>query len=167
MSSLVSFLVFCQALGAFGGAFSAVWGELSYVRAIRDGMVDAAEQAHLNIIAKGLQFGISLLLVASLGLMVLSYIAHVTFQPAMTSSYWMFIVLALLIISIFWALLRRRIPFVLGSAATLAAWWLLVYLAIGKLHALPVSVAVSFFVVATALFYAILRSARFLTLPKT
>ena len=51
MTTLTSFLVFCQALGASIGAFTAVWSELAYVRAMRDGKIDVAERAHLRSIA--------------------------------------------------------------------------------------------------------------------
>ena len=67
MDTLVSFLFFCQALGALGGALAAVWGEASYIRAVRAGHLDRAERAHLDAIAKGLRFGMVLLLLASLG----------------------------------------------------------------------------------------------------
>ena len=125
MAALVSFLVFCQALGASVGALTALWSEFAYVRAMRDGKIDVAERAHLDIIAKGLRFGMALLLLASLGLVIVAYVVRAIPQPALTPSYWTLIVLALLVIGVSLALSRRRISFTLGSAIVFTAWWLL------------------------------------------
>ena len=116
MTPFISFLVFCQALGAFSGAFAAVWGELAYIRAMKDGKIDTAERAHLTIIANGLRFGMLLILLSSFGLVVVAYALHAALQPALSVSYWTLIVLTILIIGVSWALSRRRISFALGSA---------------------------------------------------
>src|SRR3989344_9268396 len=100
MTTLIAFLVFCQALGALIGAVTAVWSELAYVRAMRDGKVDTAERAHLAVIAHGLRYGMTLLLLASLGLVIVAYMRGSPLQPALTPSYWTFIALALLVISV-------------------------------------------------------------------
>ena len=165
MTTLIFFFLFCQVLGAFSGVFAAIWGERAYICAMRDGKIDTAEQEHLAVIGKGLRFGMSLLLTASLALIVSAYTLHNALQPALTASYWIFITLALLIIGISWALSRRRISFVFGSAAAFAAWWLLAYLTLGRL---PISFgsAVALYVVFTAIMYAVLRSVHFLALRK-
>lgn len=167
MTALVSFFIFCQALGAFIGAFAAVWGELAYIRAMRDGKIDAAERAHLHVIGHGLRFGMSLLLLASLGLVIVAYAKHAALQPALSASYWIVIVLALLVIGISWALSRQRISFAFGSAIAFTAWWFLAYLTLGWIPPLSFGAAVAFFVIATAIFYALLQYARFLALHKT
>ena len=82
----------------------------------------------------------------------------------MTPSYWTFVALALLIISVSWALSRRHISFTFGSASIFTAWWFLVYLSFGWLS-LSFGAAVMSFVVATAIFYAVLYYARLLALP--
>ncbi len=165
METLVFFLVFCQALGAVTGAVTAVWAELAYVRAMRDGRIDSAERAHLRIIGKGLQFGLALLLLASFGLVVAAYVQQAALQPALTPWYWTFIALALLIISVSWALSRKHISFSLGSASLFTAWWFLVYLAFGWLP-LSFGAAAMSFIVATAIFYAVLHYARLLTVHR-
>ena len=134
MEALISLLVFCQALGALGGALAVVWGELAYVRAMRDGKIDSAERTHLRIIAHGLRFGMMLLLLSSLGLIIIAYWLRTTPQPALSASYWMLIVLA--------------------------------YLTLGLFPPISFGAAVAFFVVATAIFYAVLQSGRFLALRK-
>ena len=164
MTTLVSFLAFCQALGALVGAFTAVWSELAYIRAIRDGHIDGAERAHLDVIAKGLRFGIALLLLASFGLVVVDFILQATLQPALSASYWTSILLAFLIIGVSWALSRRRISFAFGSAILFTTWWFLAYLTFGLLPPLSFGATVAFFVVATGIFYALLQYARFLVL---
>lgn len=160
MSALISLLLFCHLLGAFTGIATAIGGEFAYLRAIRDGKIDAAERAHLRIAARGLRFGMSLLLLASFALVILAYILHEPLQPALTASYWIFMTLVLLIIGLSWALARRRVSFALGSAALLAAWWLLAYLTLGRLP-LSYGAAIALYVVLTAVVYVLLRSVRF------
>ena len=167
MNALVSLLVFCQALGALGGAFAVIWGELAYVRSVRDGTIDAAERAHLRVIANGLRFGMVLMLLSSFGLIIVDYLVHGMQQPALSTSYWVLIVLVFLVIGVSWALSRRRVSFSLGSAILFAAWWFLAYLTLGWMPPLSFSAAAAFFVVATAIFYAVLQSARFFALSST
>lgn len=166
MAALTPFLVFFQAFGAFVGALTAVWSEIAYLRAMRDGNVDAAERAHLTVIAKGLRFGMMLLLVASLGLVIVAYMAQAELQPALTPSYWTLIALALLTISISWALSRKHISFALGSAAIFTGWWFLAYLSFGWLAPSSFGAAAMSFVVATAIFYGVLQYARMLASPR-
>ena len=167
MTALISFTIFCQTLGALVGAFATVWGEFAYIQAIRDGKIDHAERAHLRAIAHGLRFGMTLLLISSFALVVIAYVLHNEVQPALTESYWVLLVLALLIVYVSWALSRKRISFALGSAIAFTAWWLLAYLILGWLPALPFISTIAFFVVATGIFYAILQYARTLAHPKS
>ena len=167
MTALVAFIVFCQALGALVGAFSTVWGEIAYMHAIRDGKLDHAERMHLRAIGHGLRFGMTLLLIASLALVVVAYLSRAALQPALTPGYWTLIVFAILIVYVSWALSRNRISFGLGSAIAFTAWWFLAYLTIGWIPPLAFSSAVAFFVVATGIFYGILQYARLLAHPKT
>ena len=161
MNSLIPFLVFCQALGALVGAVTAVWSEMAYVRAMKDGRIDSAERAHLDIIAHGLRYGMTVHLLASLGLVIAAYVGMNALQPALTPSYWILIALALLIISVSWALSRKHISFPLGSASIFTAWWFLVYLSFGWLP-LSFGAAAMSFIVATAIFYGLLYYARLL-----
>lgn len=166
MTSFVAFIVFCQVLGALIGAFSTVWGEIAYLHAMRDGKLDHAERMHLRAIAHGLRFGMTLLLLASLALVVAAYLSHFAIQPALTSTYWTLIVFALLIVYVSWALSRGRISFGLGSALAFTAWWFLAYLTLGWLPPLSFGATLAFFVVATGVFYAILSYARMLAKPR-
>lgn len=165
MATLVAFLIFCQTLGALVGAITAVWSEMVYVRALRDGRVDTAERKHLDIIAHGLRFGMTLHLLASLGLIISAYIMRDSIQPALTPSYWTLIALPLIIITVAWALSHKHISFSLGSASIFTAWWFLVYLSFGWLP-LYFGAAVMSFIVATAIFYGLLYYARLLVTPK-
>ncbi len=167
MLAIVSLLVFFQALGASIGALTAVWGEIAYMRAMRDGKIDVAERAHLRVIAHGLRLGMLLILLSSLGLVVTAYVFEANIQPALTASYWILIALALLIVGISWALSRRRISFSLGTAALFTAWWFLAYLTLGWLPLISFGAATAFFLVATMIFYAVLQGARFFTLRKS
>ncbi|TSA44007.1 hypothetical protein D4R49_01050 [bacterium] len=166
MPALVPFLFFCQALGASVGVFTAVWSEVAYIHAMRDGKVDHAERVHLNALAKGLRFGMTLLLLASLGLVVAAYVLQVAVQPALSASYWTSIALSLLIICVTWALSRHKVSFSLGSAIVFTAWWFLAYLTIGWLPSLSFGSAAALLVLATAVFYVFLHYGRFLALRK-
>lgn len=167
MTALIELLAGSQALGAFIGAGMAIWSELAYIRAMRDGKIDAAERTHLEALGKGLRFGMTLLLLSSLGLVIVDYELGLSPQPALSASYWMLIVLALLIIGISWALSRRFVSFALGSAVIFSSWWFLVFLTIGQLPATSFGAAIFLLLVATALFYALLAYTRFLLLRKS
>ena len=104
MDSLVAVFAFSQGIGALIGALSAVWSEYAYIRAMHDGRIDHAEREHLRVIGRGLTFGMSLLLIASIGLVVLAYARAAVPQPAFTSSYWTLIVLVFIILGSSWAL---------------------------------------------------------------
>ena len=163
--NLVAILIFFQALGALGGAASAVLGEIAYVHARRDGHIDRAERAHLAHLARGLRFGMLLVLLASFGLVVEAYRHASVVQPALTASYWILIGLALIIVYASWALSRGKISFALGSAIAFTGWWFLGYLTLGRLPVSSFGAAVALYVVAVAVFYGLLRYARFLTVP--
>ena len=162
MTSLISFLVFCQALGASIGAVTVLWGEFAYIRAMRDGEIDIAERAHLDIIARGLRFGMTLLLLASLGLVIVAYILQSATQPALAPSYWTLIMLSFLVIGISWALSRKKVSFAAGSAIIFTSWWFLSYLTLGWLPHLSFGSAVALLVVATVVAYALFYYIRLL-----
>lgn len=159
---IITLLVFCQALGASVGAITAVWSELAYMKAMRDGQIDTAERAHLDVIAHGLRYGMTLLLLSSFGIVVVAYLEGHTLQPALTPSYWTLITFALIVISVSWALSRGHVSFNLGSASVFTAWWFIVFLSFGMMP-LSFSATVMSFVVTTAVFYAVLYYARLLT----
>ncbi len=160
MLALTYLLVLLQALGAGIGAGMAVWAELAYIRAARDGNIDEAEAAHLRHIARGLRYGMLLVLLSSLGLVVLSYVAQSVVPPALQSSYWTLMVLSLVVIIVSWALSRKRLSFALGSATLFAGWWSLVFLATGQIPPLAFGASIGFFIVATVLFYGLLHLTR-------
>lgn len=162
MATLILFLVFCQAFGASIGAVTVLWGEFVYIRAIKDGKIDVAERAHLDIIARGLRFGMALLLLASLGLVIVAYILQATTQPALTPAYWTLIMLSFLVIGISWALSRKKVSFAAGSAIIFTSWWFLSYLTLGWMPQLSFGSAVALLVVATVVIYALLHYIRLL-----
>jgi hypothetical protein len=166
MIALIFFLICLQALGACIGAFAAIWGEIVYILAMRDGKIDKAERAHIRAIGHGLRWGMALLLLSSLALVIIDYTLHVSRQPALTASYWIFVVLALVVIIISWLLARKKISFVAGSAISLAAWCLLVYLTLGLLFITSFIAAMAFFVVLAVVSYAVIYYARLLASHK-
>jgi len=165
MEVFTTLLVGLQAVGAVLGAVSAVLAELAYVRAMRDGHIERAERRHIDVLARGLYWGMTLLLVASLALVVLAYRTGASVQPALTSSYWSFIGLALLVTTLSWALSRKRVSFGLGSAAIFMAWWFLAYLTLGRFPPLSFGASIALYVVATGAFYGLLCLLRYLMTP--
>ena len=165
MLNALVILVTLQALGAVIGAFMAVWSEVAYVRAMADGVISNAENAHLVHLGRGLRFGLGLLLLASLGLVIDAYARELGVQPALTASYWILIALSLVIIYISWALARKKVSFALGSAAAFTAWWFLAYLTLGLLPGLTFGAAFALYVVATAIFYGLLSYVHLLVAP--
>lgn len=157
MDTLAGTLIVCQALGALVGTICAVWGQLAHVKALRDGVIDRAERAHLDAIAHGLWVGMTLILGASLGLVVLAYSSGAPVQPAMTASYWGFMLLALLITVLTWALSRRLISFRTGSPAIFMAWWTLLFLAFGRFPDLTIGAMAAAYVVGTVIVYLVIQ----------
>lgn len=165
MSSYVPFFVLLEALGALIGASMALAAEIIYLRTARTRRIDEAEHAHMRALGRGLSFGMTLLLLASLALVVGAFVLHDALAPALSASYWLLIVLSLLVIYVSWALSRRRISFALGSAIAFTGWWFLAYLALGLFPGLSFGASVALYVVATGIFYGILRYVRFLVVP--
>ena len=147
-------------LGAFIGAGIAMWGEFAYVRALRNGTAEVGGRTHMHALANALRYGMTLLLLASLGLSIVAFVIHTSVQPALTASYWIVITFALLIIVMSWVLSRRHVSFSFGSATLFSAWWLLVYLTIGRLP-FSFGTVVALYVVCTAVLYAVLQCVRF------
>ncbi len=160
MIALVFFLIFFQAFGACVGAFSALWGEVVYIVAMRDGKIDKAERAHLTAIGQGLRFGMAMLLLASFALIIVDFTLRVSRQPALTPSYWIFIFLALAVIVASWLLARKKISFIAGSAILITSWALLVFLTLGLLPVISFLAIVALFVILVVVLYAVIYYAR-------
>ena len=104
----------------------------------------------------------TLLLFSSFALVIVAYLMQSVTQPELTDQYWSLIAIALVVMYVSWALSRNRISFALGSAIAFTGWWFLAYLTLGLLPALSFGSTVAFFIVATGVFYAILKYARLL-----
>ncbi|MBU6321389.1 MAG: hypothetical protein KGI78_01015 [Patescibacteria group bacterium] len=165
MIELTLLLVALQALGALIGVAYALRGELAYVAAMHDGHIDRAERRHLDHLASGLWYGMTLVVAASLGLVLVSYATGAPVQPAETSSYWSFIALVLLVTLATWAISRERLSFSFGSAAVFTGWWFLAYLALGRLPAFSVGAAAALYAVATIVFWGLLHYLRMVMSP--
>lgn len=166
MESFILLLVFLQSLGSLIGAGTAVWGELAYVKAMRDGKVDHAERVHMDAIAQGLRFGMILLL-SSFSLVICAYALQSTHQPAFSSGYWTLMLLALSVVVVAWALSRHRVSFAYGSAIIFSGWWYLAFLTLGMIPIVSLSVAIAAFVITTSMFYGLLKIGRFVVLKTT
>lgn len=160
---LLNFFALVQAVGAIIGAGGSVVGELAYLKAMQDGRIDGAERRQLAIIARALRYGMILLLLGSIALVLADYSFSLPFIPALTTSYWLLMTLALVVIYFSWALSRRKVAFWLGSAAVFTGWWCIVFLTIGYFPELSYGASIVIYVVATAFFAALLSYARMLT----
>jgi hypothetical protein len=150
-------LVLGQALGAVVGTACAIWGQIVYVRALRDGVIDRGERAHLDAIGHGLWVGMSLLLACSLGLVILAYAADAAIQPGVTASYWALMILALTVTGLTWALSRGLVAFPIAAAAILMAWWTMLFLTFGRLPTTTVGATMAAYVVGTGILYLLLQ----------
>jgi hypothetical protein len=160
MSALTAFFLYLQALGAIGGTCTAVWGEVAYAAAMRDKHIDASERRHLHLIAASLRYGMFFMLIASLGLVIMAYQNGAAAQPALTTSYWIFMVLALIVICAAWLLSKHKISHALGSAIIFTSWWFLFFLSLGLMPVLPFGAILLSYIVACALFFGMLQYAR-------
>lgn len=165
MSALVFAFGALQAIGAVVGAGGAVFAEIFYLDAIRDGVIDAAERAHLRIIAHSLRWGMLLVLLSSICLVLLNFIYEAWPQPALTAAYWTEMALVFVIIYASWAMSKRIISFTLGSAAVFSAWWYVALLVFGKMPALSFGASLALYAVSTAILFGLLLYARMLTKP--
>lgn len=157
-------LLILQAFGAVAGTVAAMWSEMAYLRAMRDGRIDAAEDEHLLGIATGLRYGMTLVLLSSIVLIFIAYQSGSELQPALSPNFWTFIILSLVIVLVSWALSRHTIAFPLGSAIVFTGWWFLMLQSLGQLPIVSFGSSVAFFVVAVAIFYALLQYMRFLAM---
>lgn len=165
--TISAFLLFCQTLGAIIGVVAVVVGESAYILAMRDGRIDEAERAHLHIIARGLRFGMLVILVASLGLVIESYNMRTAPQPALTTDYWNFVALAVVVTGVTWALSRRLVTFAIGSAVIFTGWIFLAFASMDKLSGTAFGSMIALFVVSSAVVYGILRYVRMLSSQNT
>lgn len=159
---LAAFLIFCQGLGALVGVVAVVWGEWAYFRAMRDGHIDRAERKHLDAIAHGLRWGMTLLLLATFALVIVAYVAGGP-QPGLMTDFWVLVIIALVVIYASWALSRKKLSFAMGSALAFAGWWFIAFLFLGRIPGLSFGAMVAFFVVSAVIFYYVLRYARLLS----
>jgi hypothetical protein len=156
MNALLFSFALLQAVGSVVGAGGAVFAEIFYLRAIQDGTIDDAERAHLRIVANALRWGMLILLVGSIGLVLTDFIYDVPVQPALTHAYWIEMGLAFAIIFFSWALSRRRVGFIVSSAAVFAGWWFMALLVFGRLPYITFGAAAALYVVTTAVIAALL-----------
>jgi hypothetical protein len=160
MNELLITFTLIQAVGALIGAGGSIFAEIFYVRAIQDGTIDDAERAHLQIIAEGLRWGMFTLLTGSIGLVLTDFVYVVPVQPALTTAYWVQMVLALAIIFFSWALSRHWVSFTMGSSAVFSGWWFMALLVFGRLPAMSFGASIALYVVACGLTAGLLAYAR-------
>lgn len=155
--------VVCQAVGAIIGVGSAIIGEIEYAHASRDGKISEAEHRHLEIIHRGLRFGMSMVLLASFGLVVLAYQAEADPQPVLTTGYWLLMIFAFIIIGASWAMARKVTTVSRGSVVAFTAWWFLAFLTLGQLPISSIGASVAAFIMAVLLFGIVFVATRHLT----
>ncbi len=166
MDALASLLVFIQSLGAVTGILFSALGEYFYVKAVRDGRVDAAERLHLLTASRGVRYGMTLVVLASFGLVITDYVRDVAVQPALTAEYWVFMTLTLTVIGFSWALSRKYVSRTLGSAITLSGWIFLVYMTLTRESVLSFGSVIALYAITTALLYAALHYFRSIFVPE-
>jgi hypothetical protein len=155
-----------QVVGAVIGAFFAVVAEMRYVAALRDGKVTTKERRHIVATGRGLRFGMTLVLLSSLGLAALT-VAHGSGKDLLLSpSFGALFGVVLLIGAVSWLMAKRPKTFVWGSLVTFSAWWYLVYMTLGALPIRSLMAALALFGAVLLLLSIILHSGRALARRK-
>ncbi len=149
-----------QLMGAVVGAASAVLAEVWYLEALRDGKVTRKENKHIAVATHGLRFGMSLVLLSSLGLLVTDYLLGGGRSAVLTPSYGALFGIIVLIFAISWTMSKRPKTFAWGSLVTFSAWWFMVYLTLGALPIDSLVAAAGIFLGTLLLLSVILHSAR-------
>ena len=163
MEMLTTALVLAQAAGAVVGAGGAIFAELSYFRVMKDGVIDSAERAHLVILARSLRWGMFVVLGSSVGLVIIAFASDAPIQPALTSAYWTLMTITLAVILSSWALSRRKVSFVIGSAVAFTGWWFITLLSFAQFPPMSFGASLALYIVAVAIIGVVLAYARMLT----
>ncbi len=165
MEALFALLAFTQAIGALIGAGGGVFAELYYFRAMKDGRVDEAERSHMRVLATTLRIGMIVVLLSSISLVILDFVYLRHPQPALTATYWTQMLIAIGVIVASWALSRKRISFVWGSAIVFTGWWYLACLSLGQMPLMSLGSALALYLVSTVIMAGLLSYARMMSKP--
>lgn len=157
---MLQLLVIGHIIGTVLGAGAATFAEILHMRAMRDGVIDPEESATLRVTYRILRIGLFIAIIT--GFAFLLYFRFVSGQPHILYSekLWAKMTIVLLIPLNAYLLQMRRIPFWLGSAISLTAWYAAIIL--GVYRGIPLSYLeiLGIFAVATLAMAGILVSIR-------
>src|SRR3989344_1337539 len=123
IENLVIFFAAFHTLGAALGVGGITFAEILYVKATRDGRVDAREREYVRATFFALRWGMTVVLLAGVALGLLEYKSPGASQGVLFAPLWFQNTLALVIIAAGYALAKGRIPWWFGSSAALVGWW--------------------------------------------
>ena len=161
MTSLIPLLSGLHLIGTALGCGGITFAEIFYLKAAKDGRIDAAERDHIRSTYWAMKWGLSIALVAGLLLTVVQYQLQASDQAVMYAALWMQDTLAVIIIISGWALAARAFPWWLATALAFSAWWTMLLLHAWQtlpLNYLSLVFMYLLFVVATAIIFGYLRS---------
>lgn len=116
-------LLMIHALGAALGAAGVTFAELFYTQAVVDGKIDSCEKKHIEHTLWALQWGVSIMVLAGIGLIIVEYFLPYSEQTVLTAPFWMIHTLTVVVIVFGFLISRNLVPWWLGSAAAFSAWW--------------------------------------------
>jgi len=123
IENLIIFFTVLHTLGAALGALGVTFAEILYLKATRDGRVDAREREYIRTTFFALRWGLTLVLLSGVVLGIIEYQNPNAAQGVLFAPLWFQNTLALIIIATGYALAKNRIPWWLGSSALLTSWW--------------------------------------------
>lgn len=157
---MMPLLVIGHIIGTVLGAGAATFAEILHMRAMRDGVIDAEENATLRVTYRILRIGLFITIIT--GFAFLLYFRFVSGQTFILYSekLWAKMTIVLLIPLNAYLLQLRRVPFWLGSAVSLTAWYAAIIL--GVYRGIPLSYLeiLGLFAVATLAMAAVLALIR-------
>lgn len=110
-------------LGAGLGACAVLYAEWEYLQGHLGGTLTKGERRHLFATFFALRWGLSIVLLSGLALVIAEYLSPVAPSVIDFAPFWAGNTLVLVIILSGFLLSRKLIPFWIGGASALTAWW--------------------------------------------
>jgi len=153
-------LIIGHIIGTVLGAGAATFAEILHMRAMRDGVMDPEESATLSLVYRVIRIGLFIAILTGFAFLIDFRFITGHEERLYSEKLWAKMTIVLLIPVNALLLQARRIPFWLGSALSLTAWYAAIVL--GVFRAIPYSYLeiMSAFIVAVLVMSAILEAIR-------
>jgi len=123
-------LVIGHIIGTVLGAGAATFAEILHMRAMRDGVIDPEESATLKVTYRILRIGLFITIITGFGFLLYFRFVSGHTEILYSEKLWAKMTIVLLIPLNAFLLQMRKIPFWLGSAISLTAWYAAIILGV-------------------------------------